>query len=208
MQRAMPSTSFSLATRKALHKVRDSKIRLSGAGGSMKRVIPVLLILVAIAVAVSLAWSYLVGSFPGTGVDVLTEQRALPQFNRIVIDGFADVTLVQGGAESASVGAASRPRQRRCARHGQRRGPRRAPGGKDARDRALRCRERRILRQSGGNAADQRRRAREATRRRDNVAGNRLRHIRFPALRAIEKHPDEEVFAELLESMRDPALDE
>ena len=74
----------------------------------MKRVIPVLLILVAIAVAVSLAWFYLARTFSRAGGDVLAEQTALPQFNRIVIDGFADVTLVQGGAESASVEASSR----------------------------------------------------------------------------------------------------
>ena len=74
----------------------------------MKRVIPVLLTLVAIAVAVSLAWFYFVWTFPRAGGDALTEQRSLPPFNRIVIEGFADVMLVQGGAESASVEASSR----------------------------------------------------------------------------------------------------
>ena len=74
----------------------------------MKRVIPVLLILVAIAVSVSLAWFYLVWTFPRAGGDAPTEHMALPPFNRIVIDGFADVTLIQGSAESASVEATSR----------------------------------------------------------------------------------------------------
>jgi Putative auto-transporter adhesin, head GIN domain len=74
----------------------------------MKRVIPVLLILVAVAIAVSLAWFYLAWSFRGTGGDGLNEKTALPPFSRIVIDGYADVTLVQGDAESASVEASSK----------------------------------------------------------------------------------------------------
>jgi hypothetical protein len=80
----------------------------------MKRVIPVLLILVAAAVAISLAWSYVIGSFPGRGADALAEQRALPPFSRVAVEGFAEVTLVQGGAESVTVEAA--PRQLRRVR--------------------------------------------------------------------------------------------
>ena len=78
----------------------------------MKRVIPVLLILVAIAVAVSLAWSYLIGSFPGSGGAVLAEQRALPAFSRIAVAGFAEVMLVQGNAETVSVEAAAKHARR------------------------------------------------------------------------------------------------
>ena len=73
----------------------------------MKLVIPALVILVGVAVAGSLAWFYLVWSFPG-GNDAATEQRALSPFTRIVIAGFADVTIVQGTPESASVEASSK----------------------------------------------------------------------------------------------------
>jgi hypothetical protein len=78
----------------------------------MKLVIPVLVVLVGVAVAVSLAWFYLVWSFPGADGDVAAEQRALPPFTRIVIDGFADVTLVQGPTDSASLEGPSKPNSR------------------------------------------------------------------------------------------------
>ena len=71
----------------------------------MKVVIPMLAVLAAVAVAAGLAWLFLVGSSRGTGGDAVAEERALPPFTRVVIDGFADVTLVQGAAESASVEA-------------------------------------------------------------------------------------------------------
>jgi hypothetical protein len=74
----------------------------------MKRVIPVLIILVAIAVAISVAWAYLIGSFAGSGGGVFTEQRALPPFSRIAVVGLADVTLVQGAAESVTVEAGAK----------------------------------------------------------------------------------------------------
>ena len=69
----------------------------------MKPVIPVLLILVAIAAAVSAAWLYLSRSFPSGRGEVVAEQRALPAFSRIAIEGFAEVTLVQGKTESVTV---------------------------------------------------------------------------------------------------------
>jgi hypothetical protein len=71
----------------------------------MKVAVPVLLILVAIAVAATGAWFYLVGSFGGAAGNARTEVRALAPFTRIVIEGFAEVTLVQGAAESASIEA-------------------------------------------------------------------------------------------------------
>lgn len=76
----------------------------------MKLVFPVLVVLGVVAVVVSLAWYFLVWSFPGGGNDVSTEQRTLPPFTRIVINGFADVTLVQGAAESASLEESSKNR--------------------------------------------------------------------------------------------------
>ena len=70
----------------------------------MKVVFAILGVLAAIAIAVSLAWFYLVWSLRGGG-EVVTEERALPSFNRIVIEGFADVTLVQGDTESVQIEA-------------------------------------------------------------------------------------------------------
>ena len=49
----------------------------------MKPVIPVLLVLVAIAAAVSAAWLFLSRSFPSGRGEVVAEQRALPAFSRI-----------------------------------------------------------------------------------------------------------------------------
>ena len=73
----------------------------------MKVVFAILGVLAAIAIAVSLAWFYLVWSLRGGG-EVVTQERALPSFNRIVIEGFADVTLVQGDADSVQVEAAQK----------------------------------------------------------------------------------------------------
>jgi len=72
----------------------------------MKRVGQRLLVLVAAVAAAGLAWQFVVGSSHRLG-PVETEHRSLPPFRRIVVDGFAEVTLVQGGAESASVSAPS-----------------------------------------------------------------------------------------------------
>jgi hypothetical protein len=69
----------------------------------MNRVIPILLVLVAIAVAITLAWLYLTLSFPGGAGAASSEQRALPPFRRVVIEGLADVTLVAGSAESLTL---------------------------------------------------------------------------------------------------------
>lgn len=74
----------------------------------MKVVFPVLAVLAAMAIAVSLAWFYLVWSFRGGGGDVMIEERALAPFTRIAIEGFADVTLVQGASETARIEAASK----------------------------------------------------------------------------------------------------
>lgn len=74
----------------------------------MKVVFAILGILAAMAIALSLAWFYLVWSVRGGGGEVVTEERALPTFNRIVIEGFADVTLVQGESESVRVEGAQK----------------------------------------------------------------------------------------------------
>lgn len=78
----------------------------------MKVVMPVLLILIAIAVAASAAWFWLAWSFRSGASDGPMAQSALPPFKRIVIEGYANVTLVQGDAESISYDAQSRPQAR------------------------------------------------------------------------------------------------
>src|SRR5262245_26163699 len=77
----------------------------------MKPVIPVLLILIAIAAAAGLAWIYLSGSLSRGPVDHAA-QHSLPPFKRIVIDGLTEVTLVQGSAESIAVETTSRQASR------------------------------------------------------------------------------------------------
>ena len=74
----------------------------------MPRVVPVLLILLAVALAAGLAWVFLAWSFPGARGEVATEQRALAPFTRIAIEGLVDATLVQGATESVTVEAPSR----------------------------------------------------------------------------------------------------
>jgi hypothetical protein len=71
----------------------------------MKRAILPLLILVAVALAVGAAWYVLDRGFPGRGGESNTALRPLAPFTKIAVDGLADVTLVQGAAESASVEA-------------------------------------------------------------------------------------------------------
>lgn len=73
----------------------------------MKFVVPVLLLVAAVAVAGSLAWFFLASGHRG-GVDVGREERALPPFSRVAVEGFADVVLVHGAAEAATVEAAAK----------------------------------------------------------------------------------------------------
>ena len=47
-------------------------------------------------------------SWHSGGADTVSGERELPPFNRVAIEGFADVTLVQGSAESASPSKARR----------------------------------------------------------------------------------------------------
>jgi hypothetical protein len=73
----------------------------------MKVVFAILGILAALAIVVSLAWFYLLGAFRGGG-EVVTDQHPLPPFNRVLVDGFADVTLVQGASEAVRIEAGSK----------------------------------------------------------------------------------------------------
>ena len=74
----------------------------------MKLVITVLLVLLAIAAAMGAAWLYLSRSFPSGRGEVVAEQRALPPFSRIAVEGLAEVTLVQGATESVAIEAPAR----------------------------------------------------------------------------------------------------
>lgn len=74
----------------------------------MKRAIPIVLILAAVAVAAGLAWLFLMGSYGRTSADGPSRDIPLPPFSKVVVEGFADVTLVQGGVESATLEAGSR----------------------------------------------------------------------------------------------------
>jgi hypothetical protein len=69
----------------------------------MKYAVPVLLIALAIAVAGTLTWLFVASSPRGAGSDLVTERRTLPPFTRIVIEGIAEVTLVQGDGEAVTV---------------------------------------------------------------------------------------------------------
>jgi len=73
----------------------------------MKVVFAILGILAALAVAVSVAWFYVLGSFRGGG-EVVTDERALSPFNHVAVEGFADVTLVQGVSEGVRIEAGSK----------------------------------------------------------------------------------------------------
>jgi hypothetical protein len=74
----------------------------------MKVVFAILGILAALAIAVSLAWFFLLGSLHGGGAEVVAEQHPLPPFNHVVVEGFSDVTLVQGPAEAVRIEAMSK----------------------------------------------------------------------------------------------------
>ena len=55
----------------------------------MKVVFAILGILAAVAIAVSLGWFYLLASFRGG--EIVADQRSLPPFSRVLVEGFADV---------------------------------------------------------------------------------------------------------------------
>src|SRR5439155_1439292 len=72
----------------------------------MKRLVLPLIVLLAIAAAVAAAWFALDRGFRGAGTvrggETTSVQRSLPPFTRIVVDGLADITLVQGAVETVS----------------------------------------------------------------------------------------------------------
>ena len=78
----------------------------------MNRLLLPLVILLAIAAAVAGAWFLLDRGFREAGAarggEMITEQRALPPFNRLAVGGMADITLVQGATESVSLEAPAR----------------------------------------------------------------------------------------------------
>ena len=70
----------------------------------MKRLVLPLVILLAIAAAVVAAWYVLERGFRSGGTalggEVVIEERTLPPFTKLAVDGIAEITLVQGAAES------------------------------------------------------------------------------------------------------------
>ncbi|MET0683329.1 MAG: head GIN domain-containing protein [Casimicrobiaceae bacterium] len=78
----------------------------------MKRSVLFLLLLMGLAAAVGVALTYDFWKDTTTGGDALMEEHALPPFKRVAIEGFADVTLVQGGTESITVEGARRQLRR------------------------------------------------------------------------------------------------
>ena len=82
----------------------------------MKRLILPLVILLAIAAAVAAAWYVLDRGFRshsiGLGGEIVTEERSLPPFTKLAVDGIAEVTLVQGAAESVRYETSAKQRDR------------------------------------------------------------------------------------------------
>ncbi len=82
----------------------------------MKRLILPLLVLFAIAAAVAAAWYVLDRGFRGGGAgrggELTSEERALPPFTRLAVGGIADITLVQGAAESVRFETSARQKGR------------------------------------------------------------------------------------------------
>jgi len=74
----------------------------------MARFIVVLLLLMGLAAASGAVLAEDFWKSAATGGDALVEDHALPPFRRLVIEGFADVTLVQGATESITVEGARR----------------------------------------------------------------------------------------------------
>lgn len=83
----------------------------------MRRFALPLLIVGAIAVAAVLAWLTLTrGGVARGGTEMTTEVRVVDPFNRLEIDGHAQVTLVQGDGETVAVETAARGQSRVVAR--------------------------------------------------------------------------------------------
>lgn len=73
----------------------------------MKRMVLPLVVLVALALAAGAAWLVLDRSLGRRG-EPAAEQRVVPPFTKIEVDGQADVTLVQGATETVAVEASRR----------------------------------------------------------------------------------------------------
>ncbi|MDE2003450.1 MAG: hypothetical protein KGJ25_07965, partial [Betaproteobacteria bacterium] len=73
----------------------------------MRRALLPLLILGCVAIAAALAWLTLdharMPKVPAASTAATLQTRSLPPFHRIEVGGVADVTLVQGDAESVEM---------------------------------------------------------------------------------------------------------
>jgi len=78
----------------------------------MRRFALPMLILAAVVVAVALAWFTLTRGGGPSGTEMTTEVREVEPFNRLEINGRADVMLVQGERESITVETAARGQAR------------------------------------------------------------------------------------------------
>lgn len=83
----------------------------------MNRLVLPLLLLLAIAAAVAGAWYVLDQGFRNGGAErgggeVTSEERTLPPFTRLAVGGAADITLVQGAAESVRFETSARQKSR------------------------------------------------------------------------------------------------
>jgi hypothetical protein len=82
----------------------------------MNRLVLPLLLLLAIAAAVAGAWYVLDQGFRNgraeRGGEVTSEERTLPPFTRLAVGGAADITLVQGAAESVRFETSARQKSR------------------------------------------------------------------------------------------------
>ena len=82
----------------------------------MKRLVLPLLILIAIGIAIAAAWYVLDRGFrSGAGArggEVTVDERSLPPFTKLAVGGMADITLVQGTAESVRFEAPAKQMER------------------------------------------------------------------------------------------------
>jgi hypothetical protein len=74
----------------------------------MKRLVPAVLLVFALAVAGAAAWLYLNGGYSRAGSQPIIDERPLAAFTKVEFAGFAEVTLVQGGAPGIRIEASRR----------------------------------------------------------------------------------------------------
>jgi hypothetical protein len=74
----------------------------------MKRLVPAILIVFALAVAGAAAWLYVNGGYSRAGSLPVVDEHPLAAFTKVNFAGFADVTLVQGGPPGIRIEATQR----------------------------------------------------------------------------------------------------